>query len=129
MSPRAARLVAVLASALGAGACATPASIEPNVPKHVRELDIPAYNIREDCARLQPGDRLEFSFESNRPVHFNVHYHDGNAVIMPISREGALAAAEVYRPAIAQDYCLMWEAGAEGALVEYRVHLRRSGRY
>lgn len=110
-------------------ACATPASIEPNTPKYVRELDIPAYNIREDCVKLVPGDRLDFSFESSQPVDFNIHYHDGNAVVMPYSREASRAAADVFRPRIAQDYCLMWEAGKDGALVEYRVHLRRSARY
>ncbi len=108
-------------------ACAAP-SIEPNVPKHVRELDIPAYNIREDCVKLLPGDRLEFAFESNQPVDFNIHYHEGNAVLVPYSRDATKAAADVYQPRSAQDYCLTWEAGKEGALVEYRVRLRRPAR-
>ena len=74
---------------------------------------------------LSPGDRLDFRFESTDPVAFNVHYHDGKLVVMPITRDGVTADAGVYAPPIRQGYCLMWEAGAAGATIAYRYVVRR----
>jgi hypothetical protein len=40
---------------------------------------------------------------------------------MPISRDDTRADSGIYAPLRAQEYCLMWEAGREGALLDYRV--------
>ena len=77
---------------------------------------------------LDVGDRVEFAFESTEPVDFNVHYHEDKTVVMPIVRDKSRADAGVFAPAIAQDYCLMWEAGAAGALLDYRVRLHAAAR-
>ena len=47
---------------------------------------------------------------------------------MPIVREKTRADAGVFATPAAQDYCLMWEAGAAGALLDYRVAPARRGR-
>ena len=60
---------------------------------------------------LEPGDRVEYAFESSEPVDFNVHYHEGKTVVMPVVRERTREDAGIYAAQIAHDYCLMWEPG------------------
>jgi len=104
-------------------ACATPDA--GDLPKIVQGQPLPSYQIHEECLALKPGERVEFRFESTEPVDFNIHYHEGNAVVMPLVREKSREDAGMYSVRIAQDYCLMWEAGAAGAVIDYRVRVRR----
>ena len=60
------------------------------------------------------------------PLAFNVHFHDGNAVIEPISVASTQGESGEFSADRDQTYCLMWEAGAGGSVLEYRVErLRR----
>ena len=104
-------------------ACATPDATD--LPKIVQGQPLPSYQIHEECLALKPGERVLFRFESTEPVDFNIHYHEGNAVVMPLVREKSREDAGMYSVRIAQDYCLMWEAGAAGAVIDYRVRVRR----
>ncbi len=112
-----------LVAALPLCACTT-APITADAPKSVRGHPIRPYEWLEECLDLKPGDRIEFTFESTEPVDFNIHYHEGSAVVMPVVREKTRADADVYAPSIAQGYCLMWEAGAAGALIDYTIRLK-----
>jgi hypothetical protein len=108
--------------------CACVASpISADAPKTVRGHWLPPYGSHEECLRLEPGDRAEFAFESTDPVEFNVHYHDGQAVVMPLVREKSRGDAGMFAPPLGEDYCLTWEAGPAGALLDFRVRLRRAG--
>ena len=40
---------------------------------------------------LAVGDRVEYEFSATEPVDFNIHYHEGNAVVAPIGREKVYA--------------------------------------
>jgi hypothetical protein len=97
-------------------------------PKQVTALALSPYAIQEECAKLAPGDRLEYTFSADAAVKFNVHYHDGPAIVEPISRAGIREDAGVFAPVLAQDYCLMWEAGAQPANLDYRIRIRRAAR-
>jgi len=109
--------------------CACTASlVTADSPKSVRAHPIAPYDWHEECLHLEAGDRVEFTFESTEPVDFNIHYHEGNAVVMPIVRDKTRADAGIFTPPAAQDYCLMWEAGAAGALLDYRVRLRAAAK-
>jgi hypothetical protein len=115
--------VPLIVLTLGLFGCAAPV-ITAGTPKVVRAHPLPSYQIHEECLKLEPGDRVQYEFESTAPVDFNVHYHDGNAVVMPVVREKSRADAGIYVVQIAQDYCLMWEAGAPGAMIDYRIGVR-----
>jgi hypothetical protein len=112
---------AVLLAALFAAACATTDPYRLDAPRSGAGVELAPYAMREECFRLDSGDRIDFYFSSTAAVAFNIHYHDANAVVMPIERTGSREASgdfEADRPEI---YCMMWEAGAESALVDYRV--------
>ena len=119
-------LCAILVAALALCGCGV-APISAEAPKVVRGHPLPPYEIHEECVRLEPGDWIEFTFDSTEPVDFNVHYHEGKTVVMPLVREKSLGDAGVFAPPVAQDYCLMWEAGPPGTLLDYRVRLKRAG--
>ena len=114
-----------LIAAVALTGCAAP--IAPDSPRTVRAQPIAPYEWHEECLHLEGGDRVEFAFEATEPVDFNVHYHEGKAVIMPISRDKTRADAGVFVSPATRDYCLMWEAGGAGALLDYRIRLRPPG--
>ena len=125
MTPPSLPLCAILAAALSLCACvADPFSAD--APKVVRGQPLPPYKVHEECLRLEPGDRVDFTFDSTEPVDFNLHYHEGKTVVMPLVREKTRGDAAVFAPQVAQDYCLMWETGPAGAMIDYSVRLRRA---
>jgi hypothetical protein len=70
---------------------------------------------------LDAGERVDFRFDARLPVAFNVHFRDGNAVIMPLSSDRTTAEAGDFTADRSQVYCLYWEAGPEGSALDYRV--------
>jgi hypothetical protein len=120
--------IAALAAALLAQAgCATPAALDVGKPLEVSGHPLPPYQIHEECMTLVPGDRLQYRFQSRAALAFNIHYHEGKAVVMPVTRERVSADQGTFAPLVAQDYCLMWEAGAEGTTIDYSLRLSRGG--
>jgi hypothetical protein len=123
-APRVARRVAAtLVVVAGAAACATP-PLRPGEPRSVERLVIAPYAMHTLCAPLSEGDRLDYRFQSSAPVDFDIRYHDGPAVVSPVVRDQASADSGTFKAAIREAYCLAWEAGAPGAILDYRVMLR-----
>ena len=115
-----------LSVVLAVAACAE-APVKPGEAKKVTGMVLAPYAFEEECMHLNVGDRLELGFESSAPVAFNIHYHEGNAILMPRTLADATSDASIFIAPVTQDYCLMWEAGAAGAIVDYRLRLRSSG--
>ena len=125
MTARGKAVAIALVAVLGTAACATaPDRLE--VPKVVVGLDISPYVVYEQCVLLQAGDRIGYLFRATVPLAFNIHFHDANAVIEPISAASTQGESGEFSADRDQIYCLMWEAGAGGSVLEYRVErLRR----
>jgi len=116
-----------LVGAIAIVACAE-APVKPGEAKKVTGMPLAPYALEEECMRLNVGDRLELDFTSTAPVAFNIHYHEGNAILMPRTLAGVTSDANIFAAPVTQDYCLMWEAGAEGAIIDYRLRLRPAER-
>ena len=86
-------------------------------------VELAPYALREECVALRTGERIGFYFVSLAPVAFNIHYHDANAVIMPIVRDHATQESGEFTADRKQIYCLTWEAGAQPSILEYRLRL------
>jgi hypothetical protein len=84
------------------------------------------FSTNEECVQLAVNDRLDYDFSSNYPVDFNIHYREGYAEILPISRDSVEADSGRFVALLAEKYCLTWQAGAAGALLDYRIALRRA---
>ena len=119
-------------SALGiaslAAACATPSTIEPGKVLEVKSHVLEPHKVHEECAKLAAGDRIEYSWQAKVPLNFNIHYHEGKAIIMPLSRDNLSSDSGELMIITPQDYCLMWEAGRQKAVLDYRVRLIRDGK-
>ncbi len=114
-----------LAVALETVACATPPD-RLEVPKVVVGLDLSPYAVYEECVLLQAGERIGYLFRASSALAFNIHFHDGNAVIEPVSAASTQGESGEFNADRDQTYCLMWEAGADPSVLEYRVErLRR----
>jgi len=98
-------------------------SVAPGTPK-AGNLDLAPYTTQDDCFDLVSGDRLDYRFESNEPVKFNISYRDSGMVIEPIIRDAVTTDSGVFAVQITSRYCLTWEAGAAGALINYHAMIR-----
>lgn len=127
-NPRSAFIAAAARAIPGALLLAgcTAAPIEAGTPRNVDRLVVAPYAMHEDCVRMTRGDRLDWRYASSAPLAFNIHYHEGNAVLSPVVREHSTADSGTFEATLAQDYCAMWEAGAQGAIIGYRILLRRA---
>ena len=112
---------AALALAVLAG-CVAP--IAPDQPRRITGLTILPYETLRECARLRADDRLEYAFEATEPVAFEIRYFEGSTAVSPIVRDSTRADAGVFVATDAREYCLVWEAGAAGTLIDYRLRLR-----
>jgi hypothetical protein len=117
-------LRALLPLALAAG-CATQAE-RLEAPKTVSGLELAAYAVQEECFALAEGDRVGYRFNARNPVAFNVHFHEGNAVLLPVDVKATVAESGEFIADRVTVYCLMWEAGAQGSALEYRVQRLRT---
>ena len=108
--------------ALLATACVTPADpYRFDAPRSGAGVEVAPYALHEECFTLNAGERVGFYFASTVPVGFNIHYHDANAVVMPLERNHTAQESGEFVADRKQVYCMMWEAGAEPALIDYRV--------
>jgi hypothetical protein len=120
-SPKRAGVALALVATLAA--CAQ-APIALDEPRAVSAMPLPPYEARQECVRLAEGDRLDFSFDATEPVAFEIRYREGGAVIAPLVRDVARSDAGVFLARLPRVYCLVWEAGVAGTLVDYRLRLR-----
>ncbi|HZW75151.1 MAG TPA: hypothetical protein VFF43_16515 [Caldimonas sp.] len=110
-----------LAVAAAAGCSADPYRLDE--PRSAAGFELAPYAIHEECVSLAAGDRIDYFFTSVAPVAFNLHYHDANAVILPIVRERVTEDSAVFTADLKQIYCLMWEAGVQPTVLDYRIRL------
>jgi len=118
---------AALVALCGLSACA-PAPLAPDAPRSVKAMPLPPFDIREECVRLAPGDRLDYAFEATEPVAFEIRYREGKAVMAPVVRDVSAGDSGVFVARDDRTYCLAWEAGPAGALVDFRLRLRPAAR-
>ena len=116
--------IAVLALAAG---CAT-APPDPDATLAYDGFEIAPYGAHEACLKLGEGDRVDWRFESRAPVDFNLHYHEGKSVIMPLTLLASYGSAGIFPVIVPHDYCAMWEAGPQGAIVSYRIRPIRAAK-
>ena len=117
---RAASLFAVLLAA-----CAAPDTLVVDEPRTATEFAIAPYEFHEECATLQNVDRIDYRFEAQAPVTFQIYYKEGIAFIATVTREDVRDSAGVFNVPAARRYCVRWDAGQQGALVDFRIRVLR----
>lgn len=68
----------------------------------------------EVCGSLTRGQAIAWSFKSDQPQDFNIHYHEGSSkVVYPEKRKQVAAAEGRLDVALDQGYCWMWSNKGE----------------
>ena len=110
--------IAFACAMLLVAACATVQ--DARTPKSVQGRVLAPYSIHQECLQLAQGDRLDYRFQSTEPLRFAIQYREGVAVLEPIVRDATREDAGIYPVSESRVYCLVWEAGAVGASLDYR---------
>ncbi len=71
-------------------------------------IRIEGHSAYEDCFTMKPGDSMDYAFESQGPLDFNIHYHEGGQVIYPVSKTGVTSEKGTCEAETTNYYCLMW---------------------
>ncbi|HSV71391.1 MAG TPA: hypothetical protein VLI72_14885 [Methylibium sp.] len=75
-------------------------------------LAIAPKKFAEACTALKQGERIRWRWQATQPLKFNIHYHEGKAVRVPVQTE-APSGEGTLEVTLTQDYCWMW-SGATG---------------
>ena len=111
-------------AALAVTACATD-TFTTEEPRVLRDVPVAPYEFHEECVSLAAGDRINYRFESTSPVHFEIYYTDGLMRVAPVNRDDVTTDAGVLPVAFPRRYCLRWDAGRRGAILEINVRALR----
>jgi len=71
-------------------------------------VSLAPFEFREFCLEMAAQDKIQYDFQSDRPVEFNVHYHDGIKIHYPVQLKGVTVHAGTFVAEVDQFYCLMW---------------------
>ena len=117
-----------LLAALVLAACTMPDTLRPDEPRAATAFAVAPYEFHEECATLQKGERIDYRFESQAPVNFQIYYREGITYISTISRDEVLEASGVFNVPEVRRYCVRWDAGRQGALLDFRIRILRAAK-
>lgn len=69
-------------------------------------LSVESFEFRELCFEITAEDELQYDFQSDQPVDFNIHYHDGLTIHFPAKLTGVTHHAGQFVSEKDQPYCL-----------------------
>ena len=85
-------------------------------------VSLAPYEFQELCIELGAREEVRYDFRSDRPVAFDIHYHDGLRIRFPVKWTGTTAQTKSFVAQVAQTYCLMWfNRNFEKTALTYRV--------
>lgn len=73
-----------------------------------RSLTIAPGKFAEICGPLEAGQAVQWTFEADRVLNFNVHYHVDKDVRYPAKKENVKRLQGDLSVDSRQDYCWMW---------------------
>ncbi len=79
-----------------------------NVRKDAISETLKPAGIHEDCTELSPGQIIEYSLDSSKPLNFNIHYHEDGGVFFAVQKDNTTHEKGRFEPQKKQYYCLMW---------------------
>jgi hypothetical protein len=73
-----------------------------------RSLTIAPGKFAEICGPLEAGQAVQWSFEADRALNFNVHHHVDKEVRFPAKKDNVKSLQGNLSVDSRQDYCWMW---------------------
>jgi hypothetical protein len=85
-------------------------------------LALAPFEFQELCIDMRAGEAVDYGFQSNRPVDFGIHYHDGFSIRFPVQMDDVSAQADTFTADADRLYCLMWtNRNVEALSLTYRT--------
>lgn len=69
---------------------------------------IAAGDMVEVCGDFQKGETIQWSFQAEHPLDFNIHFHVGKKVNFPAKLKQQYEANGKLKTKLHQTYCWMW---------------------
>ena len=86
---------------------------------------LPPKKYYEKCLDVSEKKQLVFSFISQAPFSFNLHYHDEGEVYYEIKDDSVEEFDFTFKPEKRAYYCLMWgNPGAEKVEMKYELSIQ-----
>lgn len=80
------------------------------------------YEFRELCLAMKDGDKIAVDFRADRPVDYDIHYHDGFTIRFPVRLKGVTTHGDRFVARSSRPYCLMWfNGGIRQTSLRYRI--------
>lgn len=89
-----------------------------------RAIDVAPAGFAELCVKLPKGQLIAWSFKAAQPLDFNIHFHEGENVVSPVTQAQVAALDGELNVAVDQDYCWMWQ-NKSATKADLRVELHR----
>jgi len=103
-------------------ACACVVAIAAEAPEPKRfAVALEAKKMHEECERIEAGGIRAYSWKSDTPVDFNIHYHREPEVFYPVKRAAMRGDGGTFTAKTGEDYCWMWSAREKPAKIEGRI--------
>jgi len=71
-------------------------------------LSLALFEIQEVCFEMAALDDIQYDFEANRLVDFDIHYHEGFAIYFVAELSGITIDADKFVAKVGRSYCLRW---------------------
>lgn len=80
----------------------------PSNEQRVTRVSINANDVHEDCFEMKEGQTIVYSFSSDGPLRYNLHWHSASGMKNAAQDAGTQSAKGNFTAASDEYYCLMW---------------------
>ena len=85
-------------------------------------LSLAPFEFQEVCFEMAALDEIQYDFEADRPVEFDIHYHEGFTIHFVAELSGITANADKLVAEVGRSYCLRWANGSPmRTLLTYQI--------
>ena len=71
-------------------------------------LSLAPFEFQEVCFEMAALDEIQYDFEADRPVEFDIHYHEGFTIHFVAELNGITVNADKFVAEVGRSYCLRW---------------------
>jgi hypothetical protein len=71
-------------------------------------LSMAPFEFQEVCFEMAALDEFQYDFEADRPVEFDIHYHEGFTIHFVAELSGITVNADKFVAEVGRSYCLRW---------------------
>ena len=78
------------------------------LPARSGTLTLAPLEFQESCIEMTALDEIQYEFQSDRPVEFDIHYHEGLTISVPVRLSQVTEHADRFVADGDRSYCLTW---------------------